>query len=294
MTATPPRPEPAIALATGRLHTEWQRLYGNATLSSAPHATTRVAVLELGRPADWDLLKAIWQGVQADLGLPAPAIAVNGVDGHQLWFSLAQAVPTEQAATWLDGLVRRYLPTPHAAQVSQPRLGSLPATAPSGHPPVRALAPSLCVPALQSTGHWSAWVTPDLARIFNDEPWLDLPPNPEAQADLLSRIASAPVAHFERACAHLAPATMPMPMPMPTQPAAPTHPAAPVTPNAAHCTAEPATSATSATLAGPWTNPLDFLHAVMNDTATPLPLRMDAAKAMLAHAPHPVPPAPGQ
>ena len=36
--------------------------------------------------------------------------------------------------------------------------------------------------------HWSAFVAPDLAHIFNDTPWLDLPPNLEGQAELLARL----------------------------------------------------------------------------------------------------------
>ena len=35
--------------------------------------------------------------VQADLALPAPAIAVTGSDGVQLWFSLVQPVQPGQA-----------------------------------------------------------------------------------------------------------------------------------------------------------------------------------------------------
>ena len=53
-------------------------------------------VLELTGPADWDVLSAVWRGVQADLELPAPAIAVSGTDGLQLWFSLEAPVPAAQ------------------------------------------------------------------------------------------------------------------------------------------------------------------------------------------------------
>jgi hypothetical protein len=35
-------------------------------------------VLELARPAEWPPLARVWQAVQAELGLPAPAIAVSG------------------------------------------------------------------------------------------------------------------------------------------------------------------------------------------------------------------------
>ena len=100
-----------------RLHTELHRLYlppavaaaavdgGSASGDSPAGADlvdadgqVRAMVLELARPADWATLSAVWAGVQADLHLPAPAIAASGLDGIQLWFSLAQAVPVAQAA----------------------------------------------------------------------------------------------------------------------------------------------------------------------------------------------------
>ena len=43
------------------------------------------------------------------------------------------------------------------------------------------------VPQLQAeTGRWSAFVAPDLAAVFGDEPVLDIPPGDEAQAELLA------------------------------------------------------------------------------------------------------------
>ena len=81
----------------------------------------RALVLELARPADWPLLSAVWNAVQTDLELPAPAIAVNGRDGYQLWFSLAQPVPAAQGLDWLDALRQRYL-----AEVKPQRVALLP------------------------------------------------------------------------------------------------------------------------------------------------------------------------
>jgi hypothetical protein len=46
----------------------------------------RAMVLEVAGPADWDATSRVWRGVQADLELPAPAVAVTGKDGYQLWF----------------------------------------------------------------------------------------------------------------------------------------------------------------------------------------------------------------
>ncbi len=169
-----------------RLNTQLHRLY--ASPSSAPNGEmspeqVRGLVIELRRPADWDALRAVWQGVQTDFGWPEPAIAVDGNDAFQLWFSLAEPVGVRVATALLDLLVTRYgLPdTPRRLAlgwVGGPKrdgsgLWSLPT--PIRHP---------------VSGRWSAFVAPDLARIFSDEPGLDLPPREDAQAELLSGLIS--------------------------------------------------------------------------------------------------------
>ena len=166
-----------------RLQTELQRLYlPRGPASQAPDAAhagligpdgqSRAMVLELARPADWTVLCAVWQGVQADLDLPAPAIVVSGRDGVQLWFSLAQAVPAVQAAAFLGALRVRYL-----GGVDPGRLRLLPQ--PDAAAPMQ-VAHAQPVPAAQGAdGRWSAFVAQDLAPVFAEEPWLDMPPNPE-------------------------------------------------------------------------------------------------------------------
>src|SRR5687767_1704576 len=84
-----------------RLQAELQRLY----LQPAG----RALLLEVAGPASWEALSRVWQGVQADLELPAPAIAVPGTGSHQLWFSLREPVPEARAIAFLGGLRRRYL-----------------------------------------------------------------------------------------------------------------------------------------------------------------------------------------
>ncbi|WP_137892773.1 hypothetical protein [Ramlibacter sp. 2FC] len=208
----------------------------------APDGRVRALVLELARPADWHALSAAWQGVQAELELPAPAIAVSGVDGCQLWFSLAQPVPVAQALGFLESLRLRYLGNVKAGRVG-----------------LMAAGDAAMVPALQeATGRWSAFVAPDLAALFADEPWLDLAPSPEAQADLLSRLQSIPPADFERALERLGAGAHP--------PAAPAEPA--------HAASAPA---------GEPLDPKRFLLGVMNDAAVALPLRIEAAKALLPY-----------
>jgi len=181
-----------------RLQTELQRLYAIPPQPAVPdpNEPPRALVLELARPADWSALSAVWLGVQADLALPAPAIAVNGVDAYQLWFALAEPVTPAQAQAFLDALCHRYLSD--IVQRRPQRLTRWPR--PEGQAP----EPLPELPREQAAGGlWSAFVAPDLAAVFGDEPWLDLPPGIEAQADQLARLALIKPADFERALAEL-------------------------------------------------------------------------------------------
>ena len=257
-----------------RLQTELCRLYlpsgaappqGDAselTLSGAD-GELRAAVLELARPADWPALSAVWQGVQGDLGLPAPAIAVNGLDGYQLWFSWTQPLPLEQAQAFLQALCTRYLPG-----VPARRLRLLPQ-------PGQGVAQ---VPALRpDTGLWSAFVAPDLAAVFGDEPAIDLPPGPDAQADLLARLGSMRPSDMLQAWERLQPLQASQATEAPSAPPAPSAlaPFAPAAPT--HFTEGP----------GPGLSPQAFLRAVMDNPGVPLALRIEAAKALLAAGPTP-------
>lgn len=220
-----------------RLHSELHRLYLPATPAASQDGGLRAMALELARPADWTSLGAVWRGVQADLGLPAPAIAVNGLDGYQLWFSLAEAVPAPRASAFLDGLRLRYL-----GGIALPRL--------------RLVAGPDTAPPLQGpNGNWSAFLAPDLAPVFVDEPWLDTEPGAEGQADLLSRLQSIKPADFQAALERLGP---------------------PPATAAAAAAAAPAASAAAGT-----DEPRRFLLGVMNDASLPLHLRIEAAKALL-------------
>lgn len=229
-----------------RLDTEQQRLYGGAA-----EGLTRVLVLGLARPADWSVLRAVWQGVQADLALPAPAIAVSGTDSYQLWFSLAQPVPTPDARHFLQQLCRRYLPDTAPSRIAMwPRVeaGS------SGQPHH---APA--VPARQEdTGHWSAFVSPDLPAVFGEDPWLDMAPGLDAQADLLSRMVPIQPEAWVHAVQRLQHAEHAQMTPGPHE-ASPS----PVPGGAVQL------------------EPRGFLMSVMNDPSAPLALRIEAAKALL-------------
>lgn len=128
--------------------------------------------MELAGPAGWRSLGALWRGVQAELDLPAPAIAVNGMQGYQLWFSAVAPVALAEATAFAEALRRRWL-----AEAAPQRVRVLTADL-DGILPPRQLGPE----------QWSAFVAPDLAPVFEDTPWLDVEPGEEGQADLLARL----------------------------------------------------------------------------------------------------------
>jgi hypothetical protein len=269
-----------------RLSAEFDRLFaveGGALADAA--GRTRALVLEVVQPAGWDALAPAWQGVQSELDLPAPAIAVSGTDGLQLWFSLEAAVDAAQGHAFLAALRERFLPDVAPARV---RLYPDPAQ------PGRRAAP---VPALQvNCTDWSAFVAADLAVMFTDTPWLDIPPGDEGQAALLRPLQSTRASEFEAALARLrerasradAPASVPVPPGAPVSARAQPVPAAPtaeaVSETADDESTHPAipasvTAAVFATTAED--DPRRFLMRVMNDERVDMAHRIEAAKALL-------------
>ena len=189
------------------------------------------------RGSAWSDVAGIWQGVQALWGWPAPAIAVDGVGAYQLWFALAHPVPSEQARACAAQALQRWCP-----QLPLEGMGVYPGDAPPALPG-REAAPD----------QWSAFVAPDLAALFMDSPWLDGPPSPEAQADLLLRFEPTPAAAWEAAA-----------VPMP-----------PAVPGAVG-------EAVPAMAQNTYTDPRGFLIDVMNNPAVDWRSRIEAAKILLA------------
>lgn len=239
------------------LQAEQVRLYSAASGSESEvinlvnsAGQVRAMVLELARPADWNALGAVWRGVQTDLELPAPAIAVNGVDGYQLWFSVVEPIALAEAQAFLEALRLRYL-----ASVATARVSMWPASDASAQ---HGVCHARLVPAVQAdTGHWSAFVAPDLASIFADEPWLDLTPSPQAQAGVLSGMQGIKPTDFLRALSR-------MQQPEKTE--------------ASHATRVTVSASQTGGL-----QPRRFLLDVMNDPEVEMHLRIEAAKALLPY-----------
>lgn len=248
-----------------RLQTQHRRLYlppaTEATQARGllgPGGQVRALVLALRGPADWDTLAPVWRGVQADLGWPAPAIAVNGREAFELWFSLADPLPRAEAAELLAQLQRRYL-----VDVRPERVRTWPGADAATEPPA-------CPPFAAGPERWAAFVTPDLPAVFGDDPALDFQPGDDAQAELLSRLVSIQPADWQAALAQLQPA------------AAGAAIAAPA-PFALSTAAAPAAGRQHAALSGPYQDPRRFLLDVMNDPSVGLALRIEAAKALLTN-----------
>ena len=254
------------------LDTELDRLFavapGTSPMSLADAAgRTRALVLEVVQPTGWDALAPLWQGVQAEFDLPAPAIAVSGTDGLQLWFSLESAVEPAQGHAFLDALRARFLP-----DVPPARVRLLPDPAQPGRQPAM-------VPALQvNCTDWSAWVAPELAVMFTDTPWLDIEPVDDGQAALLRPLRSIKAAEFDAALVRVRePASRGS-----APPRAPADAAAPASAAASAPAAVPTPAVPVARGAStPGDDPRHFLLRVMNDERIDMALRIEAAKALL-------------
>ena len=252
-----------------RLQTQYQRLYqlnaieGGIVDSSGPtasHGQVRSLVLSLSGPADWVALAPVWHSVQTDLDWPAPAIAVNGVDAFELWFSLVKPVALTEAAALLQALRMRYL-----ADLKAERVRLWPTTNSTDGSMPR-------IPALLAPERWSAFVAPDLAGVFDDDnPSLDVEPSENAQAELLSRLRCIEPSGWRVAMARLLPAA-------PSEPAAAT----------ADPPLESVTQPGHGDRIGTHQDPRRFLLEVMNNPTVPLALRVDAAKALLSNTQEPV------
>lgn len=221
-----------------RIDQERQRLY-----PVCPEGQTRTLALHFARASDWPAVAALFQALQTELELPAPAVSVAGTHSFGVWLSLAEAVPTANAESFLLGLQQRYL-----------------SAVPARHLDLQACAAPPQIPALiEENGKWSAFIDPTLGDMFIDEPWLEIAPNPEKQADILAGLRSikgedllrvlsswqAPVGSGEHAARH---ADTPV-----------------------HASMQ-------------YSDPRRFLLAVMNDPSVSLALRIEAAKALLPDA----------
>lgn len=223
----------------------------------------RVMLIGVERPGDWAAVAALYQGLQADLDLPAPAISISARAGFQVWLVLAGPVPVEQAESFLHALRRKYL-----GEIPVDRIRLLP-TVGEGASRVT-LVPSFDA----ASGKWSAFIDPSMGSMFIDEPGLEMAPNPDRQADMLAGIERIELSDFQRALARLA-ADAEAGNPVQDGPGM----------SGSEGTSASDTGKPRAILqaGSSFTDPKSFLLAVMNDPSASAKQRIRAAKALLPY-----------
>lgn len=170
---------------------------------------TRCVVVPFDKALDaagrdgWTRLCDAAHALQADHGLPAPAVSIDGEHGFCLWISLAAPVPAALAGRFAERVHATW--SPGSALRQDARAAALP-------------------PCLNPrTGKWAAFIHPGMGASFADEPGLDIAPPPTAQAAFLEDLESAGLALFQRAVDALA---APQPQPQQIASPAPSAPAA--------------------------------------------------------------------
>jgi hypothetical protein len=157
-----------------------------------------------GETGHWERLCKVANALQADLGLPTPAVSIDGASGYRLWLSLAAAVPADDAQEFLELLRQAYFRELELA-------------------PDAATAPVYLPPCLNPrSGKWAAFIHPGMGASFAEESGLEMAPPLAAQLGFLEGLDSIDEEQFRQALRKLqqqqAPA--PSPAPAPAQPAA--------------------------------------------------------------------------
>lgn len=233
----------------------------------------RAMVVSFERATDWAQVAKLYQAVQDELDLPAPAIAVSGHKGYRLWFSLAKPAPVAQVRDFLKALRSKYL-------------ADIPVTNLAFHPdsdnaPFSASTAIRLAPALHlATGKWSAFIDPSLGAMFVDEPGLEMAPNMDRQASILAGLKSIKAADFARALGILQapPEADSGPGLAPVEPAVNLQGDADSQPGL-----EPHRSGSKLNVGNNYRDPASFLLAVMNDSSASARQRIKAAKALLPY-----------
>jgi hypothetical protein len=224
-----------------------------------PDNMVRAMVLDFASAADWEAVARLYEGMQEDLELPAPAVAVSGRSGYQLWLSLAECVPAAEASLFLTALRDKYLVNMPLAKLGfHPDSGRV-----AGGPGFVALVPALH----ETTGQWSAFIDPSMGSMFVDESGLDMAPNPDRQADMLSGLASIKAADFQRVLASLQSAVAADAKRREESAAAPGG----------------GRIRSGLNVGNHYVDPKSFLLAVMNDASASAGQRIKAAKALLPY-----------
>lgn len=232
----------------------------------SPAGMARAMVVSFARATDWAQVANLYQAVQDELDLPAPAVSVSGRKGYSLWFSLAEALPLAQIQAFLAALRLKYLADiPLAHLELQPNALAIKTLAPARH---------------NTTGKWSAFIDPSMGSMFIVEPGLEMAPILDRQAGMLAGLKSIKTANFQRALSILQ-----APSELDGEPALTLAEAAARLPTKVSRPPDLADGYRYSKLGegNTYADPRDFLLAVMNDSSVGVKQRIKAAKALLPY-----------
>jgi hypothetical protein len=134
-----------------------------------------------GEAGHWDRLCAVANALQADLGLPAPAVSIDGASAYRLWLSLETPVPAGEAQDFLELLRQAYFKEAELA-------------------PDAATAPVYLPPCLNPrSGKWAAFIHPGMGASFAEESGLEVAPPLAAQVGFLEGLDSIDGMQFREA-----------------------------------------------------------------------------------------------
>jgi hypothetical protein len=161
-----------------------------------------------GETGHWERLCRVANALQADLGLPTPAVSIDGASAYRLWLSLETPVSADQAQDFLALLRQVYFPEYELA-------------------PDAATAPVYLPPCLNPrSGKWAAFIHPGMGASFAEESGLEVAPPLGAQLGFLEGLDSMAAEQFREALRKLeqrqapARARAPEPATAPAEPAA--------------------------------------------------------------------------
>jgi hypothetical protein len=156
-----------------------------------------IAFRKMGDPEEaqhWSRLCAVANALQAELGLPAPAVSISGANGYCLWLSLETPAPAAQAQKFMELLRQAYFPDLDL-------------------PPDAVSAPVEVPPCLnRHTGKWAAFIHPGMGASFAGESGLEMAPPLAGQAAFLEGLQSISEAQFLHALNMLQQSHRPAPM----------------------------------------------------------------------------------
>jgi hypothetical protein len=148
-----------------------------------------------GETGHWERLCRVANALQADLGLPTPAVSIDGASAYRLWLSLETPVSADQAQDFLSLLRQAYFPEYELA-------------------PDAATAPVYLPPCLNPrSGKWAAFIHPGMGASFAEESGLEVAPPLGAQLGFLEGLDSMAAEQFREALRKLEQRLAPAPAP---------------------------------------------------------------------------------